>query len=199
VKSLVLVGLTLTACASAEPLGTAADAAVGGRIDATPRTDAAADAFVTPSDAAAMNSNCQASVTCTNGSMLGMVSGDTGAGLLMSTGYTASWFKVRVTEDYSDAPGLALRMAATLTQPSAGSFDVLVYVNPSIDQLECNSTIGTPTTMGNSKEVRAEWGEGFFPNGADDSRDVVIEVRPAGGTSCSSTQTWSLRIDGNWL
>jgi hypothetical protein len=199
VKSLLLVALSLTACASAEPTGTAVDAAVGGRVDAAPRTDAAADAFVTPSDAAGVNPNCSASMTCTNGMMLGMVSGDTGAGMLTATGFKAAWYKVRVTEDYSDAPGLALRLAATLMQPAAGSFDVFVYVNPTSDTIECNTTTGTATTMGNSKEVRAEWGEGFFPNGADDSRDVVIEVRPAAGTSCASSQTWSLRIDGNWL
>lgn len=156
------------------------------------------DSTVTSPDAMTANS-CATTVTCTNGQMLGTVSGDTGAGTLSASGYQAGWFRVRVTEDYSDSPGLALRLAAKLTGPTAGAFDVFVYVNAASDQLECNTTTGTVTTNGNVKEVRAEWGEGFIPNGGDDSRDVAIEVRPAAGTSCSSSATWSLQLNGNWL
>jgi hypothetical protein len=127
------------------------------------------------------------------------VSGDTGAATLSASGYQAAWFRVRVTEDYSDAPGLALRVLSQLTSPSGAAFDTFVYVNAMSDTIECNTTTGTVTTSGNVKDVRAEWGEGFVPNGADDSRDVTIEVRPAGGTSCSAAETWQLKIDGNWL
>lgn len=136
---------------------------------------------------------------CQSAMMLGTVSGDTGAATLSADGYQSAWFRVRVTEDYSDAPGLALRMAAKLTLPSTAQFDTFVYVNSASDTVECATTTGTVMMNGNVKEVRAEWGEGFIPNGADDSRDVTIEVRPATGTSCSTSQSWHLELEGNWL
>lgn len=198
-KRLVLVGL-LAACASADSVGVTPDAG-GGGADASGRQDAGitSDSAVSPDATTVTPNTCATTVTCTSGQMLGTVSGDTGAGTLSASGYQAAWYRVRVTEDFSDAPGLALRLAARLTGPTAGAFDVFVYVNPSADQLECNTTTGTVTTSGTVKEVRAEWGESLIPNGGDDSRDVAIEVRPATGTACAASATWSLQLSGNWL
>jgi len=194
VKRLVLA-IGLSACASAEPSGVPVDASVPGRVDAAmSHTDAAP----TP-DAAPILGACSTAVTCQSAMSLGTVSGDSGAATLSADGYQAAWFRVRVTEDYSDVPGLALRVAAKLTMPAAGGFDTFVYVNQGSDTVECSSTLGTVTAMGNMKEVKAEWGEGFVPNAADDSRDVTIEVRPMTGTSCSPSQTWHLDLEGNWL
>jgi hypothetical protein len=189
--------IALSACASAES-GAPVDAAVG-RIDSAILSRDSSMADMSSTDAPPANGNCTATLTCPTAMALGTVSGDTGAAMLSASGYQAAWFRVRVTEDYSDAPGLALRVLASLTSPSGASFDAFVYVNAATDTIECNTTTGTVTTNGNVKDVRAEWGEGFVPNGADDSRDVTIEVRPSGGTSCSSAQSWQLQIEGNWL
>jgi hypothetical protein len=193
----LVLALGLTACASADPAGTI-DAG-GGSVDAAVRVDAApgGDATLAP-DAGAIASNCAGPTTCQTAQLLGTFSGDTGAGTFSGDGYQSAWFRVRVTEDYSDAPGLALRLAAKLTSPAGGGFDTFVYVNAASDTVECSTTLGTVTISGNTKEVRAEWGEGFIPNGADDTRDVTIEVRPT-TTACSAGQTWQLQVDGNWL
>jgi len=193
----LLLALGLSACASADTAG-AIDAG-GGSVDAAMRHDAApgGDATLAP-DAGPIASTCASAMTCQTAQQLGTFSGDTGAGTLSANGYQSAWFRVRVTEDYSDAPGLALRLAAKLTAPAGGGFDTFVYVNATSDTIECSTTLGTVTISGNTKEVRAEWGEGFIPNGADDTRDVTIEVRPT-TTSCSAGQTWQLQLDGNWL
>jgi len=197
VKLLLLAtAIALTACASAEP-GASTDAAVS--IDGGLRIDASQVIADAPPPVDAMPQNtCAAAVTCATAQLLGTISGDTGAGLLTADGYQAAWFRVRVTEDYSDSPGLALRLASTLTLPSGGGFDTYVYVNAGSDVVECSTTTGTVSQTGNKKEVKAEWGEGFIPNGGDDSRTVTVEVRPT-GTSCSAAQSWHLQIDGNWL
>jgi hypothetical protein len=194
----VAATIALSACASAEHAAPV-DAAVGGRVDSAILSRDSSMVDMSSTDAAPPNSNCTSTALCSSATTLGMVSGDTGAMTLSASGYQSAWFRVRVTEDYRDAPGLALRVLAKLTSPAGAGFDVFVYVNATSDTIECNTTTGTVITSGNVKEVRAEWGEGFIPNGADDSRHVSIEVRPAGGTSCTMGQTWQLKIDGNWL
>ncbi len=190
--ALLVIGLA--ACASADNAATV-DAAAAGSVDAPARRDAGIDS--TSPDAMALNT-CVSASTCSGAQMLGTMSGDTGAMTLSADGYQAAWYRVRVTEDFSDSPGLALRLAAKLTMPAGAGFETFVYVNSATDTIECNTTTGTVTTNGNVKEVRAEWGEGFIPNGADDSRNVTIEVRPM-GTSCSASQAWHLDLEGNWL
>lgn len=196
-RLVVAAAIGLSACASAES-GAPVDAGVG-RVDSASLSRDSSTADMSSTDASPANSNCSTAQTCSTAMMLGTVSGDTGAATLSANGYQAAWFRVRVTEDYSEEIGLALRVLAKVTSPSGAAFDAFVYVNASTDTIECNTTTGTVTTSGNVKNVHAEWGEGFIPNGADDGRDVTIEVRPAGGTSCSSGQTWQLQIEGNWL
>jgi hypothetical protein len=116
----------------------------------------------------------------------------------MASGYKAAWYRVRVSEDDSDVFGLSLRVAAKLTSPSAGMFDVFVYVNTGSDVVECATTTGTVSTSGNTKQVRAEWGESTFSNGSDDGRNVSIEVRPLATSGCSPSAMWQLEIEGNW-
>ena len=182
--------LLLAACASAgtaEPVGVDASAPSDSRVF----LDAPIDAPVIDT--------CLSAASCQTAQQLGTVSGDTGNVRLAATmGHQSAWFRVRVTEDDSDVPGLTLRVAAKLTSPQAVDFDVFVYVNAGSDTVECSTTNGTTTTNGTINEVRAEWGEGGIPNGSDDSRDVSIEVRPI-GTGCSPAQPWQLEIEGNWL
>ncbi|MBA2538082.1 MAG: hypothetical protein H0V17_00480 [Deltaproteobacteria bacterium] len=189
VPALLLVG-----CASAGVSG----------VEPDPDASVPADSPKPPSDTAPPIDSppanlCASTATCQTAVSLGTVSGDTGNVKLSSTpGHQSAWFRVRVTEDDSDAPGFTLRMAAKLTSPASNDYDVFVYVNAGSDNVECNTTTGTTTTNGTINETRAEWGEGFVPNGADDGRDVSIEVRPI-GTSCSPAATWTLDIEGNWL
>lgn len=182
--------VVLAGCASAGAPGERGDASV----DASEHRDAAVDAL--PPDGANL---CPSSETCAAAMMLGTVSGDTQNQKLMASGYQSAWFRVRVTENDDNFPGLTLRVAATVTSPAGVAFDMFVYVNAGTDvAAECSTTTGTKTTNGSVTQVRAEWGEGAVPNGGDDSRNVTIEVRPA-GTSCMPSATWQLEVEGNWL
>ena len=186
-----LVCLALVGCASATPPGEMTDAST----DASGKRDAAIDA---PNIDAAVN-NCTTAMTCPNAMMLGTVSGDTLNGKLPASGYQAAWFRVRVTEDDENFPGLTLRVSSKLTFPAGVGFETYVYVNAGNDVAsECAITTGTRSTVGNVQTVKAEWGEGIVPNASSDSRNVTIEVRPVGG-NCSASQMWTLEVEGNWL
>jgi hypothetical protein len=126
------------------------------------------------------------------------VSGDTGNIHLNTSGHQSAWFRVRVTEDDSAVLGLKLRVGAKLTSPATNDYDVFVYVNSGSDVVECATTTGTITTNGTLDENKAEWGEGTISNGSDDDRNVSIEIRPI-GTSCATTNPWTLEVEGNWL
>ena len=149
-------------------------------------------------DGDAAVSSCSTTEMCPTATMLGAVSGDTGNMKLTAAGYRAAWFRVRVREDNSGFSGLDLRLAAKVTSPTMAPFDVFVYLNAGSDVVDCSTMVGTTLTNGNVEQVQVEWGEGAIPNGADDSRDVSIEVRPRGG-SCAPGQPWMLELEGNWM
>ncbi len=179
--------------------GSFADAA--GMIDASGTTDAAPasiDAAPTGTPDAAPASACPSGATCTGATVLGSVSGDTANQKLTASGHQSAWFRVRVTENFDDITGLTLRVGAKLTSPTGGAdYDVFLYVSTGQDVLECSTTSGSTTSTGTVNNVHAEWGEGLFANGADDDRDVSIEVRPVSGT-CTAGQPWQLEVEGNW-
>ena len=183
-----LYGLVLAGCASAGTPSEAPDAA----IDAAKR-----DGSIEPPIDAPPNA-CPSTATCANAMMLGTVSGDSMNQKLMMTGYQSAWFRVRVTENDDNFPGLTLRVGAKVTSPTGVMFDTFVYVNAGNDVVECSTTTGTKSNTGATTQVKAEWGEGFTPNGSDDSRNVSIEVRPVSG-NCSPSATWQLEVEGNWL
>jgi hypothetical protein len=188
---------SLGACMIAFALGACASAGSGspdaGGDGSTGKLDGSIE---TPIDAALMT--CAGMDTCQTATMLGNVSGDSNNQKLMASGHRGAWYRVRVTEDSSSIGGLSLRVAAKLTSPASPQFDVFVYVNSGSDQVECASTTGTVTTNGNTKQVRAEWGEGTISNGSDDSRNVSIEIRPLAASGCSGNAMWQLEVEGNW-
>lgn len=181
----------VTGCASAGS-GGAPDASQGsgsGKMDASVIVDAPADGAL---------ATCMSTDACQSAMMLGTVSGDSNNVKLTASGYRSAWYRVRVTEDNSSVGGLSLRVAAKLTSPAAPMFDVFVYVNTGSDQIECSTTTGTVSTAGQTKTVKAEWGEGTISNGSDDGRNVSIEVRPLSQTGCNAGAMWQLEIEGNW-
>jgi hypothetical protein len=140
--------------------------------------------------------SCTSSATCQTATSLGSISGDTGAGMQVASGYQSAWLRVRVTENDSSVSGHKLSVTARLTSPQSAVYDVYLYVNANTDQIECNTPTGTATNNGTTDTLRIEWGEGTVANGADDSRDVSIEVRPV-STQCSSSAAWQLNITGD--
>lgn len=187
----IIVGLALLAsCASA------GDGPPGGTIDAPPVSiDAPKLIDAQPIDAPPPNL-CPSGATCAAATLLGTVSGDTGAMKLTAMGYQSTWLRVRVTEDDSDVLGNGMRVTARLTSPPGLDFDVIVYLNSGSDVIECSTTVGTTTSNGAFNEVRADWGETTISNGMSDSRNVSIEIRHVSGT-CAPGAMWQLEIAGN--
>jgi hypothetical protein len=125
------------------------------------------------------------------------VSGDTGQQMLSATGSRAAWYRVRVIENDDTLTGRPVRVSATLALPASAELDVRIYANVTTDVLECTTPLATAVSTRNLRLARASWGETTIPNGADDSRDVEIEIRPITGT-CLSTEHWELTVQGNW-
>jgi hypothetical protein len=184
-----LAVVVVAGCASA---GSDRPDATGGTVDAFVPKDAPLQIDAAPSGA------CASGQMCSGAMAMGNVSGDTGNVKLSAVGTKSAWYRVRVTEDNSSIAPLTLRMAVRVTSPPGLTFHVAAYVDPASDHVECAASQGTPTTNGNTEEIKLEWGEtGTFSNGADDGRDVSIEVKaPASGCSSAS---WSLEVEGNWL
>ncbi len=188
----------LAGVAPAALLALVASCASAGEVtpDARPPADGPRTPEGPPIDAPPVNV-CPSALTCQAPTMLGSVSGDTGNQMLTAMGHQSAWFRVRITEDYSDVDGVALSLTARLTSPPGVDFDVFVYLNQGNDAVECSTTSGTTTTSGNVNQTRAVWGEtGPFSNGSADDRWVSIEVRPISGT-CSPSATWQLVVEGN--
>jgi hypothetical protein len=174
--------VALTACASA------GKGDHGVPVDAPIKQPDARDAAV---------NECPSTDTCAAAISLGTVSGDTGNMKLTAMGYRAAWFRVRVTEDNNGINGKPLRMSAQVTSPAGEDFDAIVYLNAGSDAVECSTMVGTSSTAGNVKITKAEWGEGSVPNGSNDSRNVSVEIRPA-GSACAPAQMWQLEIAGDY-
>jgi hypothetical protein len=184
-----LAVVVVAGCASA---GSDRPDATGGTVDGFVPKDAPMQIDAPP------NMGCASGQQCSGAMSLGTVSGDSGNVKLSAQGTKSAWFRVRVTEDNSSIAPLTLRMAARLTSPPGLAYHVATYLDPASDVVDCAASQGTPTTNGNTEEIKLEWGEtGTFSNGSDDGRDVSIEVKaPASG--CSSAM-WSLEVEGNWL
>lgn len=189
----VLPALLLVACASASTTE------VLPPDSGKPPADAAEpmDSMPPPPDTPPQNL-CASAATCQTAIVLGSVSGDTSNIKINTSGYQSAWFRVRVTEDDDNFPGLTLRFGAKLTSPASNDYDVFVYVNAASDVVECTTTVGTTTTNGTVNQNHAEWGEGTIPNGLNDDRDVSVEIRPI-GSNCQAASPWQLEVEGNWL
>ncbi len=188
----------LAGMAPAALMALVASCASAGEVtpDARPPADGPRSPDVPP-DAPPL-SMCPSAATCQTATRLGSISGDTENQKLTAMGHQSAWFRVRVTEDYSNILyGRSLRAAAKLTSPPGVDFDVFVYVNLGSDAIECANSIGAKTTNGTTDQILTEWGEGADPNGNDDDRWMSIEVRPVSG-ACAPGATWQLEVEGNW-
>lgn len=181
IRAGILAGIALLpACASAGK-----DTPEMPPVDAPPSIDA-------PPPIDAMVDLCPGPATCSTAPMLGMVSGDTGSQMLMTSGYQSTWIRLRVTEDSTAT--IQLSLTATLTSPPGLDFDLFMYLNESMDVVDCSTKVGTTTTTGNANAVRALWGESTI--GANDGRYVSLEIRRIAGV-CAPDKPWQLTIVGN--
>jgi hypothetical protein len=134
--------------------------------------------------------------TCDLARSIGSVRGDAKGEPTLTTGDASAWLSVSVLETPGGALGGELSARITLEPPKDCDYDLFAYVNVEKNEPSCSKESGRSTKIGASPEtITFRWGEGFFPNWADDSRPIAIEVRRVSGT-CPPGATWSLRVEG---
>lgn len=168
----------------------------GAGVDGGGGTDGGAGGDAGTGDAGTA-AGCASPNACAGATAMGSVSGDTGADTARQTGSTSKWLKLRVSEDDSAlTSGKKLKLNLTLTSPPGSNFDLRVYLPLDPTSEKCTGADRVTSATTGPDIAALEWGEGTFPNGADDSRTVTIEVLHVSGT-CDPSKTWSLLAEGN--
>ncbi len=140
---------------------------------------------------------CASPNACAGATAMDAVSGDTGADTARQSGSTSKWLKLRVREDDSAVTsGKKLKLTLTLTAPPGSNFDLRVYLPLDPTSEKCTGPDRVTSAVAGPEVAALEWGEGTFPNGADDSRTVTVEVLHVSGP-CDPTKTWTLLAEGN--
>ncbi|MBI4511750.1 MAG: hypothetical protein HY698_19105 [Deltaproteobacteria bacterium] len=162
----------------------------GGRPDAGQVADAG------PADASA--ARCDFASKCPTVRELGMISGDTGTGSLKASGTRSEWLLMRLTEDDgSFLEGVDVKGKFTLTSPTGANYDLFLYVASSDEttDVECENSQYSSSSAGSKDEISVAWSDNRPIGGADDSRNITVEVRHVSGTCTGGA--WSLQIEGN--
>jgi hypothetical protein len=194
------VGL-LTGCASGtgglsgddnpvKPVDAGVDAAASedaGEVDAgfdAGEQDAGADAGEVDA-----GDPCEATSTCAQPTMLGMVRGDTNDDRIDLNGVGNAFVAVYVKEDNGSIIRVPIKVSATLESPPGANFDLIMYA----EQDSCGAVTDSSTTNF-SDMVATSWDEGL--TSSDDSRTVLFEIRHVSG-DCSAAFPWKLEVRGN--
>jgi hypothetical protein len=137
---------------------------------------------------------------CGTFSTLGTVRGDKGSDSSSASGVGERWYRVKVSEDESDAFSLNdLSATVTLTMPAGTDYDLEAWCDG------CTSTpVASSVTAGTTSEtVQVRWPEKCLevfglctgaPSGSDSGRDVYIRVLYRSANTCS---TWNLSVLGH--
>lgn len=122
---------------------------------------------------------------CTAAVDLGSLSGDAGSTTLTRTGTGEQWYRLRLTEDNSQA--VYLSATIVLVVPAGVDYDLFLYCAVCGGSAVAFSNAGPGAT----ETVRARWDDGF---GEDNSGEILVHVRFASGVSPSP---WTLQITNN--
>jgi hypothetical protein len=115
---------------------------------------------------------------------LAAVSGDTGAQVSTDSWYDEEWDRISITETNTSTIYLSARIE--LQSPPSVNFDLYVYC------VSCGGTlIGQSTAGAGALDTVMYRHEDLT---ASDTRDLIIEIRYAGGTACGN---WNLTVTGN--
>jgi hypothetical protein len=116
---------------------------------------------------------------------LGTICGDQDAGVLSSSGCGDGWFRAHISECFSGFGFPDIRVRVTLQSPPGTDYDLYLYGTDGT--LIGSSTSGTGVT----DSIAVAHTDNF---GADDSFDIIIEVRRYSAFPCTN---WSLQVSGN--
>jgi hypothetical protein len=137
---------------------------------------------------------------CGTFSTLGAVRGDKGSDTSSASGLGEKWYRVKVSEDDSDAFGLTdLSATVTLTMPAGIDYDLQAWCDGCSTSPVVQSLNGGSAT----ETVQVRWEEKCLevfgictgsPSGSDSGRDVYIRVLYKSANTCSN---WSLVVAGH--
>ncbi len=146
------------------------------------------------------STSCTSPDMCTaSATTLTSLAGDESGATDNATGSTSEWLRIDLSEQDNSPIGKPMKVTATLTSPPGSNFDLYLYLGSKVGDIQCTNPKGQSTNpAGQTDSVSFEWGEtGSLANGSDDSATVMIEVRAASGTTCSSGSTGSLAGHGD--
>lgn len=176
-----------------------------GALGALAACSAATAPFASGGDAGGLVSDrveisCDAASACSDGRLIGSVSGDMADAGLTAIGTTSSWVHVRVTEDNSDWTGHPMQLHATLTSPQGAAFELHAFLDTSRTSdagLDCAHEVGTAVHDAKGSTLDITWGDpaDASANGVDDGRTVALEVRHLAG-QCHAGAPWTLAVLG---
>jgi hypothetical protein len=171
-------------------------------VDA-PRTDGAApdgaaqdaahgtDGGVADASTGCMDPGPAACETLAN--QLGDITGDEGSDTRTATGTQSTWYDIVVNE--ANWATVDIKAQITLVSAAGTNFDLYVYVPNSPSGHQCTTVTQSSTLgAGMTDQVHISWPDATL--GANDSRDVRIEVRHVSG-ACSNSTPWTLTVVGN--
>jgi hypothetical protein len=168
------------ACGNVCPLANAVSECVSGACFST------CDSGFASCDGNAAN-GCETALdtnpACTGAEVIGLISGDSGSQVIMRQGQGEHWVRFRLVDSAVVVPQ---RARISLNVPADVDFDIYAYTVSCGGQLRASSV-----TQGDESMLVQQSDSGSF---ADDSIDVLVEIRFAEGSSCD---TWILTVEGN--
>lgn len=182
--------------------GGASDAAVSDAGDCNP-FDPASWCYSRPAsstDAGAVDAgSCKPKNTCFGARDIGRIQGDGKRNPLIVKGTGAEFLRLRVFEGDSAYIGIPMKVSLKFESGSATADpDIYVYLDPTADNTpECTAVFASATTSAGVEHVELVWGEVTAPNGSNDDRWAIIEVRIPNSTTGSSpcNTSWILRVE----
>jgi hypothetical protein len=193
----VLLFSSLTACAadegSSDPVAGQSAESREPAPNPTPEKEERSDSAETPTAAPIPTptlTSCAAKNACASATDIGSIGGDTTVAekALVATGTTGTWLTFKVTEKDGSLSGHKMNVSATLTAPAGWTFVARMDT-----QSGSTAVCGARTYLTTTNKLDLEWGEDFRPNVTDDTRQVVVEIRPA--ATCSPDAPWTFKVE----
>jgi hypothetical protein len=127
---------------------------------------------------------------CASAEDLGEVRGDDGNDIVVESGNTSKWYKVRITESVSSPisfPQLSYRVS--LESPPGMNYDLYVYPG---DTMGVDCSVSPQQGSGDPESVSATWGDSL---NSEDGTYFTFEVRYVDGVDCDAD--WTFTVEGH--
>jgi hypothetical protein len=132
---------------------------------------------------------------CAGAEPLPAIAGDEGSPSATRSGHTNKWFKIHIEEQDASIGDEDLSYTVSLASPPGVVYSLKVYTGAEDGPADCNA--GVANGVGNPPSVSASWDDDQGFGGEDDSKWLIIEITHVSGELCSSSDNWTLLVQGN--